>query len=101
MAEHFLTRGEALLITVGEPDLAALERYFDVRLGGLQIVALDPSEVEPPAGALASRIAALGLDLSSTTSHQSALRSPIGRGIYMCMFPGAGMGRKATAPLIF
>ena len=93
MAEHLRRNAEVFLITGGETDLPALERYFDVRLDGVRVV----PQCAPEDG-LESTIRELRLDLFINNSHASTVSNPAPRGIYMCMFPHRPSCRSNGAP---
>jgi glycosyltransferase involved in cell wall biosynthesis len=87
MAEHLRQRADVFFITSIEPDLAALEKYFDVRLDGVRAVILEPESARSDGDGLERTIGELGLDLLINNSLGSSLSNPAPHGIYMCMFP--------------
>jgi glycosyltransferase involved in cell wall biosynthesis len=105
LAEH-LSRSCRVWLFVNEPlDLNVLERYFDVDLSRVNVVALNEARRRDARTrprlrasrwrALAAqrehflRIKALKLDVFINNSHYSNLPCPADAGIYMCMFPHA------------
>jgi glycosyltransferase involved in cell wall biosynthesis len=103
LADHLSRTYDVRLLTADSPDAAGLEKYFDVDLSRVEIVALEKSRLvlELPHRLLRARrikrwsaqlsqhsqIKALGLNLFINNWFGSDLVCPTARGIYMCMFP--------------
>ncbi len=100
MADHLSRTHEVYLITQAMPDLAFLERYFDVDLSRIHVLLLkEPAQQRlrlPGSAPLQNQqvryahfrqIRALKLDVFINNSHGSQLRSPVKNALYMCMFP--------------
>ncbi|HEV7889104.1 MAG TPA: glycosyltransferase family 4 protein [Pyrinomonadaceae bacterium] len=124
LAERLSTKHNVWLLTGTQPDVPALESYFDVDLSRVTPVVFDRSRRHLAAasklfrwrrpGQLAARlnktlqIRPLGLDVFVNNSFPSNLVCPARRGIYMCMFPhppdrgreGPGLARHAYHALM-
>lgn len=93
MAEHLSRRHRVSLIVPYKLDTERLEHYFNVDLSRVEITVLNRSTIPRfqkrwfIEDAYFNQIKDLNLDLLINNSHESNLRCPARRGIYMCMFP--------------
>ncbi len=83
LADHLSRSRRVVLFSSGPLDVAALEAYFDVNLGRVEVVVLDSREED------FARIALMQLDQFVNNSYLSELPCPARQGVYMCMFPHA------------
>ena len=126
LADHLSRKHEVFLIVWKRPELSSLERYFDVDLSRVNVVALgEPGLPGRCLTAVGKRLSfrwenlteqfvslrsvkRLRLDVFINNSYRSNLACPAPLGIYMCMFPHTpwvarprrGLARGAFAGLL-
>lgn len=114
LAEHLSSRHNVSLFCAEAIYVSSVEKFFDVDLSRVQIVALNGAGALPKlvaklrgnsAAATISRhhyeqLRPLNLDLFINDSYASELICPAPRGIYMCMFPHAHTSAIDSYPTI-